>query len=183
MPNYCSNLLAVYDSDGNMHKLPSEFCFDDTDDDVTAGVVENGVLCFNKIIPIAEGDRTIETCNERWGTKWDAACGALLMDGLAQQFDTAWSPPSKVAQRLSELLPDKLVYLGFDESGNAFSGYSIYSAGNEVDGVSLDTSFSGMLGDAYQAEEHEVDVLVRFLFPPSADYADRVMRNYLRSLT
>jgi hypothetical protein len=61
--------------------------------------------------------------NRNWGTKWDVANQAELVNEeengenlvLVYQFDTAWSVPVPVIQKLSEQYPTLLLTLSYEE--------------------------------------------------------------------
>ena len=69
-----------------------------------------------------------------WGTKWNASDPVLEdqeADRLVYTFDTAWSPPSPIVLKLSELFPEAEFALSYFEPGCGFAG--TYSACNGVD--------------------------------------------------
>jgi hypothetical protein len=85
-----------------------------------------------------------EWCFANWGTKWDAA---RVRVGEAKEvgqengepcirvkitFQTAWSPPTPVIRRASELFPSLRLVLRFFERGMAFSGTFVCSQGNVI---------------------------------------------------
>ena len=54
-------------------------------------------------------DRWYSWCNEKWGTKWDACHVQITRDDedyLEICFDTAWSPPTPVVEKIRELYED-----------------------------------------------------------------------------
>lgn len=72
---------------------------------------------------------------DKWGTKWDAyqeeACRGR--EYLTYRFDTAWSPPFPVADRLATLYRDaRFVHSYFDE-GHGFWGISTYGNGHCIE--------------------------------------------------
>ena len=97
------------------------------------------------------------TCNA-WGTKWNATrvhltthkdrfhdsrgktvfcaqCGAPLPNKLPirafLEFDTAWSPPVPVIEKLSTMFPDHEFDLKYYEGGVGFCGHARWSGGEE----------------------------------------------------
>jgi hypothetical protein len=68
---------------------------------------------------------------ENWGCKWNAGNTQLYSDkirvnkGVAVlefSFDTAWSLPEPVYEKLAEMYPDLSITVSFDEESGAFSG-------------------------------------------------------------
>ena len=61
-----------------------------------------------------------------WGTKWDA-CNVEIDYADEQQievtFDTAWSPPEPICERLREMFEDVNISWFYDEPGMEFAGY------------------------------------------------------------
>ena len=75
-----------------------------------------------------------EWCCEAWGTKWNAARAVLSLqkDGSARiDFDTAWSPPIPVIEKLSAMFPDHHFTLEYFEGGCGFCGQARWEKGNE----------------------------------------------------
>jgi len=84
-------------------------------------------------------------CVENWGTKWDAgsvSCDTTVgnMELLASAqdtspveitytFDTAWSPPTPVIAKLSELYPTVSITHSYIEEGCVFAGESCTKQG------------------------------------------------------
>jgi hypothetical protein len=118
-------------------------------------------LDFNKIIPmpkeleVKEGyplspeEVALKTSNlerygfeswyhwrlHHWGTKWNSYCPSLQEDSIT--FDTAWSPPIPVIERIAVILGIPLT-LDYCEEGNGFIGR--YTA--EPDGSSDDEYYN-----------------------------------------
>ncbi len=124
MPNHITNCLEIsHKSKAKMKWLSEVVIHKVIDEDETK--VETEIFDFNVIIPQPDGmnqdplsleDR--KTLNwydwncEHWGTKWNAY--SFQWHGkadhcIAIQFDTAWSPPEPVL--------DKLVEMGFVIAG------------------------------------------------------------------
>ena len=74
-------------------------------------------------------------CVENWGTKWNSTNASLDedKDGLTYSFDTAWSPPTPVIIKASELFPTLTFVLHMEEESHAFAGSETYKAGALVD--------------------------------------------------
>ena len=83
---------------------------------------------------------------ENWGTKWDVMdCeyneGKVNAKGKAcgvYSFASAWSPPSKGVQSISEMFPKLLFDLRFWESGCGFKGRFVCKRGNVLHDITKD---------------------------------------------
>lgn len=73
-----------------------------------------------------------------WGTKWNACHTQLYSDkirvnkGVAVlefSFDTAWSLPEPVYEKLAEMYPDLSITVSFDEESGEFAGELEMTAG------------------------------------------------------
>ena len=65
---------------------------------------------------------------KNWGTKWPA--GGIVVNENSVEFDTAWSFPTPIVQRLSELFPDiNISYLYADEDCGYNTGRGKFVAG------------------------------------------------------
>jgi len=74
-------------------------------------------------------------CCDQWGTKWNASHPTLELrpDGSAFiAFDTAWSPPIPVIEKLAEMFPDHQFDLEYFEGGMGFRGQALYENGSEA---------------------------------------------------
>ena len=61
-----------------------------------------------------------------WGTKWDACNVEIDYADESQieiSFDTAWSPPEPICERLREMFQDVNISWFFDEPGMQVAGY------------------------------------------------------------
>ena len=71
--------------------------------------------------------------NANWGTKWDIDEKELTMHHMDNiiwvSFDSAWSPPRFVIERLAELYPKTVITHYFEESGMDFAGTDFYEYG------------------------------------------------------
>ena len=78
-------------------------------------------------------------CNQSWGTKWGFCdpeiTGEVEQKGgklrLDYHFDTAWSPPIPLIQKLGELFPKLNITLRYWERGMGFRG-KLQMVGGEV---------------------------------------------------
>ena len=71
-------------------------------------------------------DRWYHWCIDNWGTKWDACDKSIEMsdyDSLEITFNTAWSPPEGIVEKLREKYPDLSFQCFYDEPGMEASGY------------------------------------------------------------
>jgi hypothetical protein len=79
-------------------------------------------------------------CLENWGTKWAPSPNdhPLEVDGeiLILSYDTAWAPPSRLLQKISELFPTLTITNSFTQSveveGTAIWGCEAFYGGKEV---------------------------------------------------
>lgn len=84
-------------------------------------------------------------CIANWGTKWNAY-GFEFRDDDTIKFETAWSCPEPVLQKLAEMYPNIIIeHWWADEDCGSNSGYKTYGNG-EVNG-DYDTQCSS---DAYE---------------------------------
>ena len=71
-------------------------------------------------------DRWYHWCIDNWGTKWDACDKSIDYEDseiLALTFNTAWSPPEGIVERLREKYPDLSFTCFYDEPGMEAAGY------------------------------------------------------------
>ena len=71
-------------------------------------------------------DRWYMWCVNNWGTKWDVGdVGIEYEDSeiLALTFNTAWSPPEGIVERLRDKYPDLSFQCFYDEPGMEAAGY------------------------------------------------------------
>ena len=61
-----------------------------------------------------------------WGTKWDACDKSIDYEDseiLALTFNTAWSPPEGIVERLRDKYPELTFQCFYDEPGMESAGY------------------------------------------------------------
>ena len=147
MPNWCYNRVTAYGNEDKLKeiekifesKTPFNDIFPMPDWKNTPN--ENGELPvlhqeFNK-----NGDLFYETYNfpdgrnddrwydwrlQHWDTKWEASEVEIELDDseiLRVEFDTAWSPPEGVMEKLREKFPDVSFQCFYDEPGCESAGY------------------------------------------------------------
>ena len=71
-------------------------------------------------------DRWYMWCVNNWGTKWDACDKSIDYEDdeiLALTFNTAWSPPEGIVERLREKYPELTFQCFYDEPGMEAAGY------------------------------------------------------------
>ena len=71
-------------------------------------------------------DRWYMWCVENWGTKWDACDKSIDYEDseiLALTFNTAWSPPEGIVEKLREKYPELTFQCFYDEPGMESAGY------------------------------------------------------------
>lgn len=75
-----------------------------------------------------------------WGCKWNAGNTELTVIDNEHyiSFETAWSPPMEIFEKISELYPDLSINLTVLEEGGYFSGTLDIHGGTVVDGLSAD---------------------------------------------
>jgi len=63
-------------------------------------------------------------CSKFWGTKWGANSVSVNQNNgyVVLSFDTAWSPPTKIFQRLIEMFPNLTFQIYYEELGMMFAG-------------------------------------------------------------
>jgi len=108
MPNWCANSVTVTHSDPAMiARVRSAF--------------QEGRLC-NEFLPNPTGEWSWEHSVNTWGTKWDFEGEWSDTDegGVHLVFDSAWSPPIGLYNKLVELGCE--VYARYDEPGMAVCG-------------------------------------------------------------
>lgn len=70
---------------------------------------------------------------KNWGTKWNAYDIVVNAEEPSITFDTAWSPPTPIIEKLSECFPSiKIIHKYFDE-GHGFWGTATYEKGTIID--------------------------------------------------
>ena len=142
MPNWCENKVNIYGiEEGSQEEIKHflETCFVD------------GELDFEKIIPYPDNAPSREDqpedlrerlnhpfskwynnfgyfwCVENWGTKWGATQQdndlSSYPDEIELRFDTAWSPPQGIHDKVKEMLPNCSISWFYKEEGMRVSGW------------------------------------------------------------
>ena len=71
-------------------------------------------------------DRWYHWCIQNWGTKWEPDMAGVEYEDseiLALTFNTAWSPPEGIVERLRENYPELTFQCFYDEPGMESAGY------------------------------------------------------------
>ena len=71
-------------------------------------------------------DRGYMWCVNNWGTKWDVGDVDIEYEDseiLSLEFDTAWSPPEGIMEKLREKYPELSFQCFYDEPGMECAGY------------------------------------------------------------
>ena len=71
-------------------------------------------------------DRWYMWCVNNWGTKWDAGDVDIEYEDseiMQLEFDTAWSPPEGIMEKLREKYPELSFQCFYDEPGMESAGY------------------------------------------------------------
>lgn len=150
MPNWCNNQLTVAGATPELR----------------AWLKDHG-FSFEKINPpaepasSAEAMRGVQLYIDAWGTKWDLdepdqlrVASELLDMGIAF-FDTAWSPPIAVLEKLSAMFPDDSFGLTYCELGNHFAGTASFEAGTSQDAPAGDAEVSRIACEVFGYDEPE----------------------------
>ena len=159
MPNWVYNHLTIEGSEEDINKVKAQVGAVvkrkyKSADEVNEEVDEEPIFSFMNILPPPEdkldeyhavhgytgGEKTGDTkynwynFNVReWGTKWDARDVDLLEEhktSLHYKFDTAWSPPTPVIEKLAQQNPNLNITLEYREEQGwggevAFTGSSM----------------------------------------------------------
>ena len=142
MPNWVFNRLVVAADESTLDEVsraveqpasPAAALGADTGL-LVAGEAEESVFSFGRLLPRPAAADWYAWNVEHWGTKWDAQ-GAQRFRApgeLVFEFDTAWSAPFPVVERLAELFPQATVRLDYREEQGW--GGSLELAGGEMVG-------------------------------------------------
>jgi hypothetical protein len=109
MPNWCFNSVCV------THDDPSKIA-------ELAETFDNRNMCQH-FIPFPKGEWEYEFCVNNWGTKWDIRCPEINARHeymLDLYFETAWSPPIKVYEKMKE--QGYVIQAEYWEEGGFFVG-------------------------------------------------------------
>lgn len=140
MPNWCSNEVSIIPENGEGLEEMKQFaeeCFTEEE------------LDFEKVIPYPDSapsredqpedfmerlkhpfakwynDFGYDWCVENWGTKWNASeqANTLGEDEIILDFQTAWSPPQGIYEKIQTRLPNCSISWFYREDGMQLSGW------------------------------------------------------------
>ena len=140
MPNWCSNEVSIIPENGEGLEEMKQFaeeCFTEEE------------LDFEKVIPYPDSapsredqpedfmerlkhpfakwynDFGYDWCVENWGTKWNASeqANTLGEDEINLDFQTAWSPPQGIYEKIQTRLPNCSISWFYREDGMQVSGW------------------------------------------------------------
>ena len=99
------------------------------------------------------------------GSKW-GACRVEIDDPdavpLEMRYESAWSPPEGLLQRISAQFPNLIFGSYFDEESNAYVGWNVMCAGKTIDSFYLEPDplidpVIGALYEQYEEDESKED--------------------------
>lgn len=150
MPNWCMNRVSISGSEEDIKKITklvstkdSALSFNNIIPAPNWNKIPNekGELPVKEEIKNKEGVVVMTTNNfpdgknddrwyswqcENWGTKWDACSVEVVSEGtdyIEYEFETAWSPPHPIIDKLREDFPDVSISAFYDEPGMQIAGY------------------------------------------------------------
>jgi len=150
MPNWCRNRVTVFGKEEDISKISEIFSdkksiFNRIIQSPDWKRLPNQKGEFPKLEQMKNPDGSVawETYNfpdgknddrwyhwniTNWGTKWDITKKQVEIEyedseQLEVSFDTAWSPPEPICERLREMFKDVNISWFYDEPGMEFAGY------------------------------------------------------------
>lgn len=143
MPNWCYNMVTITTD------TPKQFA------ELIQGISNDSEqpFDFNRVIPMPEELRNTGAPNRenaqemiakhgfsdwyewscaKWGTKWNACDVTFTLNSpteLYLSFNTAWSPPIPVIDKIAELFPFATIEHKYEEEGMGFYGLRSYENG------------------------------------------------------
>ena len=150
MPNWCENVIVVKGSHEELEELETflkqgkeDFDFNlfipypkeyEELDSKAREMREQGVDW--ELIP-KDGYNSggYDWCIENWGTKWNAYEPSVRFvedELLTIHFDTAWSPPTPIVEKMALMFPSLTFYLNYHEDGMGFLGSAIFANGEMI---------------------------------------------------
>ena len=92
---------------------------------------DDNVFDFNNIVPMPENifkaeSGTRDWCCENWGTKWNSSNATVDWedeDDVGFIFDTAWSAPTPIADKLQRMFKGVNFRWFYRDEGDMFCGY------------------------------------------------------------
>lgn len=160
MPNWCSNVLMFRGDKEEVDKLLNAVSTTETalslDKIITTPQELKNASAPNRDEKEAERLEKLYGASDwynfqvkNWGTKWDVNA-TISYDShdtpvgwttlnekptrvVSMHFESAWSPPTAAIDMLASKFPKVDIYHTFDEPGCDFSGYVMYSGGENVE--------------------------------------------------
>ncbi len=150
MPNWCRNRVTIFGEPEQLSKISEIF---KNEESIFNQIIQspdwkrlpNQKGEFPKLEQMKNPDGSVawETYNfpdgknddrwyhwniTNWGTKWDITKKQVEFEyedseQLEMEFDTAWSPPEPICERLREMFQDVNISWFYDEPGMEVAGY------------------------------------------------------------
>ena len=158
IPNWCNNNLTIKGPYKELERfkkfakgngknelisannfIPYPEKFKELDEYAESKEAKEMELKTNKSIKDGYNSGGYEWCIKNWGTKWDFDDVELAYDSdneLDYVFDTAWSPPGPVVEKMGKLFPELTFKLKYSEEGVGFKGELKVQNGKVVDYIS-----------------------------------------------
>lgn len=172
MPNWCSNNLSIHGKQEDMEKLMEVITISEDEyslleklyptpeelniGDVSMSPDEQQLANQEKFGYKSWYDWRID----KWGTKWSESDLHVGQDytkhedgtaTIAFNFESAWAPPLKAFDKISEDYPNILFCIYYEEAGMAFCGRTVWANGERVE------NYEAELIDRYFDEEYLFD--------------------------
>lgn len=128
MPNHVQNIITLKGDEKKIREMLEAI----KNDDYGLGTVD-----FNKVIPMPESCDWYEWSISNWGTKWNAYGYDKNTDYSNNEnlyFQTAWSAPHPVLEKLTEIFPDiEFEHEWADEDIGQNCGRYSYTGGERIE--------------------------------------------------
>lgn len=132
MPNWCENEIEIKGKKESIIELVKFIKSKECDFD------------FEKVVPFPEGvkpdsEEGYKFRMANWGTKWKLEGASVYTEEESQgevakiDFETAWGPSLGITLALSRKFPSLSFTHRFAESGEDFSGCSVFSGGIQIE--------------------------------------------------
>ena len=119
MPNWCSNNISI------SHENPEMVAR------IKTAIDKNNL--FGEFVPLSNNKWEYFDAMQTWGTKWEASCIDIMNEaatGLDLMFDTAWGPPIKFYDKMTELGFN--IDARYHEPGMCFAGHYNSTDGDTI---------------------------------------------------
>lgn len=135
MPNWCYNMIEVFDSVEDHPNRDKFFTNADLE------IPDNTPL--QKFIPMSDYHKTHEGYNDggyewcliNWGTKWPENDLFITHESpvsIEMTFDSPWGPPIEGYETISGMFPQLFFLHYWQEDGMAFAGSAVYHNGRTI---------------------------------------------------